>query len=87
MKEVMITKHAVPNWTWGKILRDVRLFRGETQSEIGKRIGKDQSTVSKWELGEQAMTLKDLERICSKVHGLAVENFTEGKPIEWASLW
>lgn len=87
MKEVYLTAHKAKKWTWGKLFRDIRLFRGETQEEIGKRIGKDRSTISKWELGESEMSMRDVERICSKIHGIRVENFTENTPIDWANLW
>jgi len=86
MKEILMMDHEVESWRIGKIIRDIRLWTNCTQAELGRKIGKSQSEVSKLELGRMEANIHDIEKICSKFDGLTVENFTENKPINWMSI-
>lgn len=42
---------------WGAAIRAARKNRGETQVELSRRLGTDQTTLSGWELGRFEPTL------------------------------
>ncbi len=46
------------------LLRDIRTSAGLLQADLGKRIGADQSFVSRYERGERRLDLVELEQIC-----------------------
>jgi transcriptional regulator with XRE-family HTH domain len=49
------------------LLREARLRAGITQAELGRRVGKPQSAIGRWERGEvrpSLETLRDLIRAC-----------------------
>lgn len=49
------------------LLREARLRAGLTQAELGRRVGKPQSVISRWERGEvepSLETLRQLIRAC-----------------------
>jgi transcriptional regulator with XRE-family HTH domain len=50
-----------------KLLRQVRVDAGLTQSDLAKRLGQPQSFVSKYESGERLLDLVELRRICKAV--------------------
>lgn len=50
-----------------KLLRQVRIAAGLTQSDLAKRLGQPQSFVSKYESGERLLDLVELRRICKAV--------------------
>jgi transcriptional regulator with XRE-family HTH domain len=50
-----------------KLLRQVRVDTGLTQSDLAKRLGQPQSFVSKYESGERLLDLVELRRICKAV--------------------
>jgi transcriptional regulator with XRE-family HTH domain len=47
----------------GAAMREVRQDRHESQVEVARRIGVDQTVLSKWELGRLLVALDDVERI------------------------
>ena len=75
-----------PEGLVGKRLRDFRLMKGYTQNDVAHWLGKSQSYVNLYELGKAPVKISDVEIICSKFYGLEVENFTEGKPVDWSSV-
>jgi hypothetical protein len=51
----------------GTLLREARLRAGLTQAELGRRVGKPQSVIGRWERGDvlpSLETLRDLIRAC-----------------------
>jgi ribosome-binding protein aMBF1 (putative translation factor) len=51
----------------GDLMREARRRAGLTQAELGRRIGKPQSVIGRWERGEvlpSFETLRDLIRAC-----------------------
>lgn len=51
----------------GGLIREARKRAGLTQAELGRRVGKPQSVISRWERGEvlpNLETLRDLIRAC-----------------------
>jgi hypothetical protein len=51
----------------GDLLREARLRAGLTQAELGRRTGKPQSQIARWERGEvkpSLETLRELIRAC-----------------------
>lgn len=86
MKEVLMMEHKVDTWRIGKIIRDVRIYTNQTQVELGRRFGKNQSFVSQLELGKIEADIETIEKICSSFDGLEVENFIGAKPIQWSSV-
>jgi transcriptional regulator with XRE-family HTH domain len=57
-----------------RMLREMRLKAGLLQSDLGKRIGADQSFVSRFERGERRLDLVELEAIC-KACGTKLSEF------------
>lgn len=49
------------------LLRQIRLERNLTQSQLAESIGESQSYVSKYENGEQRLDLIELEAVCAAV--------------------
>lgn len=67
-----------------KILERIKQKRKELglrQSEVAKRIGKDQTGYSAIERGNRRMTLPELERICEAL-SLPFNLIDEGRPLE-----
>ncbi len=56
------------------LLRQVRLEAGLTQAGLAHRLGRPQTFVSKYELGERRLDLLQLRQICRAV-GLTLEDF------------
>ncbi|MEZ0318283.1 MAG: helix-turn-helix domain-containing protein [Methylophilaceae bacterium] len=50
-----------------KLLRQLRLDAGLTQSLLAEKLGHSQSYVSKYESGEQRLDLIELEKVCNAV--------------------
>ena len=50
-----------------KLLRQVRVDAGLTQSDLARRLGQPQSFVSKYESGERLLDIVELRRICKAV--------------------
>lgn len=51
----------------GDLIRESRLRAGLTQADLGKRLGKPQSVIARWERGEvqpSLETLRDVVRAC-----------------------
>ena len=38
--------------SWGQIIRDARIAKGLTQTELADELGVSQSTIARWEKGE-----------------------------------
>ena len=57
-----------------RMLREARLNAGLLQNELGKRIGSDQTFVSRFERGERRLDLVELETIC-KACGIRLSEF------------
>lgn len=55
-----------------QILYQLRREAGLSQIELAKRLGKPQSYVSKYELGERRLDLLELSQICEAV-GISLE--------------
>lgn len=45
-------------------LRQLRLARGETLGQMGKRLGIPKTTLRSWEVGERNISLKNIISIC-----------------------
>ncbi len=56
------------------LLRQIRLEAGLTQAELARRLGRPQTFVSKYELGERRLDLLQLRQICRAV-GLTLGGF------------
>jgi transcriptional regulator with XRE-family HTH domain len=52
-----------PSVISGDLIREARRRAGLTQSELGRRAGKPQSVVSRWERGEVEMSLETLRKL------------------------
>ena len=51
----------------GDLLREARLRAGRTQAELGRRVGRPQSQIARWERGDvkpSLETLRELIRAC-----------------------
>ena len=57
-----------------RMLREARLAAGLLQSDLAKKIGSDQSFVSRYERGERRLDLVELETIC-KACGVRLSAF------------
>ena len=53
------------------LLRDIRTSAGLLQADLGKRIGADQSFVSRYERGERRLDLVELEQILVEIVGIS----------------
>jgi transcriptional regulator with XRE-family HTH domain len=56
------------------LLRQVRQQAGLTQTELARKLSKPQSYVSKFEAGERALDLLELQNLCSAI-GLPLTDF------------
>ena len=53
-------------------LKHLRIQNGLTQSELAKKLGKDYSTIGKWELGQRSPVMLDVIRI-SELFDISLE--------------
>lgn len=68
--------HAVPRASresLRELLKQVRLEAGLRQVDLARRVGRPQSFVSKYEVGERRLDLVELSEICSAV-GITLED-------------
>ena len=56
------------------LLRDLRLESGLTQADLGSRIQKDQTFISKYESGERRLDILELRALCGAI-GISLEEF------------
>jgi transcriptional regulator with XRE-family HTH domain len=56
------------------LLREARIESGLTQTELGSRIGKDQTYVSRYESGQRRLDILEVREICQAV-GIKFEEF------------
>lgn len=64
----------------GDLLREARLRAGLTQTELGRRVGKPQSVIGRWERGEvlpSLETLRDLIRACGLELSYRLANYDD----------
>jgi transcriptional regulator with XRE-family HTH domain len=54
----------------GDLIREARLRSGLTQAELGKKIGKPQSVIARWERGD---VTPSLERLRQAIRGCGLE--------------
>ena len=54
-------------------LKHLRIERGMTQEELAKRLGKDYSTIGKWELGQRSPIMADVVKI-SEIFNVSLES-------------
>jgi transcriptional regulator with XRE-family HTH domain len=47
----------------GDLMREARLRTGLTQAELGRRIGKPQSVIARWERGDSTPSLETLRQV------------------------
>ena len=62
------------------LLREARLRAGLTQAELGRRAGKPQSAIARWERGEvkpSLETLRDLIRACGLELGFRLATYDD----------
>lgn len=59
--------HSREYQTFLSVLRDVRLGRGVTQTELAERLGQSQAYVSKSERGDRRIDVIELWRICQEL--------------------
>ena len=59
-----------------KLLRQLRLGAGLTQSDLAERLGQQQSFVSKYESGERRLDLLEIRQICNAV-GISLSEFVK----------
>lgn len=59
-----------------RLLRQIRLDRSLTQSELAEKLKRPQSFVSKYESGERRLDLVELQEICHSV-GVDLKRFVE----------
>lgn len=62
------------------LLREARRRAGLTQAEVGRRAGKPQSMISRWERGEvepSLQTLRELARACGLELTLGLANYDD----------
>ena len=67
------------------LLREARLRAGLTQAELGRRVGRPQSQIGRWERGEvkpSLETLRDLIRACGLELTLGLANYDDSYD-EW----
>jgi transcriptional regulator with XRE-family HTH domain len=64
----------------GDLLREARKRAGLTQAELGRRVGKPQSSIARWESGDvkpSLETLRELIRACGLELTFAIYNFDD----------
>ena len=62
------------------LLREARLRAGVTQAELGRRVGRTQSQIARWERGDvkpSLETLRDLIRACGLELTLGLANYDD----------
>ncbi len=62
------------------LLREARLRAGLTQAELGRRVGRSQSQIARWERGDvkpSLETLRDLIRACGLELGFRLANYDD----------
>jgi transcriptional regulator with XRE-family HTH domain len=67
------------------LLREARLRAGLTQAELGRRVGRPQSQIGRWERGEvkpSLETLRDLVRACGLELTFGLANYDDSYD-EW----
>ncbi len=57
------------------LLREIRLDAGLKQADLAKRLHRNQTYVSKYELGERRLDLLDLLEVCRAL-GISLQSFT-----------
>ncbi len=62
--------------TFVECLREIRIKAGLTQVELGKRIGTDQTYVSKYETRERRLDFIEVRTICESL-GITLAEFVE----------
>jgi transcriptional regulator with XRE-family HTH domain len=64
----------------GDLLREARKRAGLTQAELGRRVGKPQSSIARWESGDvkpSLETLRELIRACGLELTFAIANYDD----------
>jgi transcriptional regulator with XRE-family HTH domain len=64
----------------GDLLREARKRAGLTQAELGRRVGKPQSSIARWERGDvkpSLETLRELIRACGLELTFAIANYDD----------
>jgi transcriptional regulator with XRE-family HTH domain len=64
----------------GDLLREARKRAGLTQAELGRRVGKPQSSIARWEAGDvkpSLETLRELIRACGLELTFAIANYDD----------
>lgn len=56
------------------LLRESRVGKGLTQSELSEKLGKPQSYVSKYEIGERRIDVIELREVCGSL-GITLKAF------------
>jgi transcriptional regulator with XRE-family HTH domain len=62
------------------LLREARLRAGLTQEELGRRVGRHQSAIARWESGRSRPsleTLRELIRACGLELGFTIANYDD----------
>jgi transcriptional regulator with XRE-family HTH domain len=62
------------------LLREARLRAGLTQAELGRRVGRHQSAIARWESGRSRPsleTLRELIRACGLELGFTIANYDD----------
>ncbi len=62
-------------------LKHLRIQNGMTQEELAQKIGKDYSTIGKWELGQRSPTMIDVVKI-SELFNISLETLISGSVID-----
>ena len=69
----------------GLILRNKRVECGLLQSEVAKKMGLSQKTISSWEIGRTIPKLSDYEKL-SKIFGCSINELTGRKDYDISTL-
>ena len=59
----------------GKLIRETRKAKGFTQKELGEKIGVTEATLSRFENGNQNLTLETLQRLSEAFQTNLTVNF------------
>lgn len=72
----------------GQRIKEARLRRGMTQPNLAEAIGRDNSTISRWEAAEMVMNVDDLVKIAEALGMSACWLLTggEGLDLEYSDL-
>ena len=57
--QIKVARQVIGNW-----IKEMRVAKGYSQSDLGDKIGIDQATVSKVEAGRWSITIDMLSRFC-----------------------